>query len=1211
MKNIGTAYLPPYGCENEPNVAETVKFGGSEKNTNWLEDLNYTMSDPCADQNDDNITYRTIEANRTVAIEFPAFNIDPNDANGLPLTPMLLEIMFKDTTDGTGFVVKSKIGYINPDPRYGITDPNNRDYDIAHLGDCNDGRWKYIQYAFQKSDFQLLRAINGKFTIKINSPSGIPIDYVTLRAITQADYEALTNRQRDTRGFYEIEMPVNNPSNSIYADPNLTVFVRDIMRPVYPNTKPDVNEPCSISTFSAWGEVEPACFSIYSENGINNLKISVSNLTNGSSTIVSSDIAAYQVICDEKRLACFGHSYALLPDSIVEFSNLSVEPNTSESIWLKIQIPKKNAGLTAGLYTGQVTIERSDGESNVYVPVEVNIYDITLDLPARTNPVWMDNYLSNDQDVVFEAAAEAGFDSFESVAMIDIGGDPCTKSVVFDANNFVNSIKDLKAEGFVKNTIFIYLWEWYFEEIYDIVMPSTYNENDPYLYADLNDPCFANALGALVEEYVKMGKANDINIVFFLIDEPGNDPGKRIIADRLANIIKDPCYVDPNILGFYYVPETSVTYYPVCDEECLPNTPDFNYIVPTSDGMIPSLTNLIDYKIWPIDYIDPGYAKHQDPNYHGHFGYYTTYYSQLRIPVYNRFLHGLFAFRTEAKTVMDYKMGIGINDPYNDFDGAAGDIGPFSYPDFVYTYTTWSGKLHSIIGGLEAIREGNKDARYIATLQKLIAENPNNAAAQAAQEYLDGLKGRVDPNYGQAYEDQSTELGHYQAILKEISLTGDPNDYEVFTEIRKEIAEHIKSLIVASHYPVPDNGEINVSINACLSWTSGTGATSHDVYFGTSYSDVNDATHDSDEYRGNQPSTTWDTSNFAPNGLEYLTTYYWRIDANNGNSTTRGGVWSFTTVPLPPSGATAPSPSSGATNVGITTDLSWTAGTGATSHDVYFGTVSPPPFAANRTSTTYSIGTMANCTTYYWRIDEKNAGGTTQGTVWHFTTAISPPNHHWALDETSGVTAYDSVDTNNGTFNGDDPCWMDGNGVDFNGVSDYFSVSDLNNVYTTNINFTVAGWFKTSKSTGIQTIIGNWSQWFQYNLSFSSGWQVLVENNKVKARFATNSPGTPSDITGATNVTDANWHHFALVYPKYGQSLNAVLYVDGNSEGTPGVKYFTLSNTKFRIGDGSYIVSGSPVTLKGGPFCGMIDDVMIFNRTLTADEVYQLYAVGR
>jgi hypothetical protein len=32
------------------------------------------------------------------------------------------------------------------------------------------------------------------------------------------------------------------------------------------------------------------------------------------------------------------------------------------------------------------------------------------------------------------------------------------------------------------------------------------------------------------------------------------------------------------------------------------------------------------------------------------------------------------------------------------------------------------------------------------------------------------------------------------------------------------------------------------------------------------------------------------------------------------------------------------------------------------------------------------LGTMATSTTYYWRIDSKNAQGTTQGNVWNFTT---------------------------------------------------------------------------------------------------------------------------------------------------------------------------------------------------------------------------------
>ena len=99
-----------------------------------------------------------------------------------------------------------------------------------------------------------------------------------------------------------------------------------------------------------------------------------------------------------------------------------------------------------------------------------------------------------------------------------------------------------------------------------------------------------------------------------------------------------------------------------------------------------------------------------------------------------------------------------------------------------------------------------------------------------------------------------------------------------------------------------------------------------------------------------------------------------------------------------PTKASSPTPADSATGVSTSQDLSWTAGTDSppTSHDVYFGTTNPPPFAANQGGTTFDTGTMSNATTYYWRVDETNAAGTTTGDVWSFTTATksgcgSPP----------------------------------------------------------------------------------------------------------------------------------------------------------------------------------------------------------------------------
>ncbi|MCK4786371.1 MAG: hypothetical protein KAV87_21615, partial [Desulfobacteraceae bacterium] len=101
---------------------------------------------------------------------------------------------------------------------------------------------------------------------------------------------------------------------------------------------------------------------------------------------------------------------------------------------------------------------------------------------------------------------------------------------------------------------------------------------------------------------------------------------------------------------------------------------------------------------------------------------------------------------------------------------------------------------------------------------------------------------------------------------------------------------------------------------------------------------------------------------------------------------------------------TNPSPSHQATDVSVDADLSWTAGSGATSHDVYFGTDSSPDlgeFIQNQAGITYDPGTMNEDTTYYWRIDEVNNYGTTTGDVWRFTTGTGAPPGEIAFDAVS------------------------------------------------------------------------------------------------------------------------------------------------------------------------------------------------------------------
>jgi hypothetical protein len=112
------------------------------------------------------------------------------------------------------------------------------------------------------------------------------------------------------------------------------------------------------------------------------------------------------------------------------------------------------------------------------------------------------------------------------------------------------------------------------------------------------------------------------------------------------------------------------------------------------------------------------------------------------------------------------------------------------------------------------------------------------------------------------------------------------------------------------------------------------------------------------------------------------------------------------TVLLLPGKATNLTPANSAICVSITASLNWTPGSGATSQDVRFGTATSPPVVTtlpDGTTSTYSPA-MSNNTLYYWRIDEKNASGTTQGDEWSFTTIPTIPAAPASCTVNGGVT---------------------------------------------------------------------------------------------------------------------------------------------------------------------------------------------------------------
>jgi len=99
---------------------------------------------------------------------------------------------------------------------------------------------------------------------------------------------------------------------------------------------------------------------------------------------------------------------------------------------------------------------------------------------------------------------------------------------------------------------------------------------------------------------------------------------------------------------------------------------------------------------------------------------------------------------------------------------------------------------------------------------------------------------------------------------------------------------------VWAYGPYPANRAIEVRIDPNISWNPGVYADKYDVYFGTTFNDVNNAnTSTAGIYKGRQSDTT-----YTPGILDFNATYYWRIDEVNDahpDKLWKGDVWSFTT----------------------------------------------------------------------------------------------------------------------------------------------------------------------------------------------------------------------------------------------------------------------------------------------------------------------------
>ncbi len=255
------------------------------------------------------------------------------------------------------------------------------------------------------------------------------------------------------------------------------------------------------------------------------------------------------------------------------------------------------------------------------------------------------------------------------------------------------------------------------------------------------------------------------------------------------------------------------------------------------------------------------------------------------------------------------------------------------------------------------------------------------------------------------------------------------------------------------------------------------------------------------------------------------------------------------------------------------------------------------------TTLTEAVTGLTASTTYYYGVSTKDGNSYSDRTSASVTTYLNSDGmlHQWELDENAGATAPDSTGTADGTLEGDvswDSNGKIGGAVSFTGIGANQGGINLGTapaIIGTG-DFSWSAWFKTTLTdTDAHVIIG------QRDGSHWNG-SCLLRYVNGNIELWTYTDGASSSITSGVTVNDGTWHNVVAVRkadPAVPGNSFIEIYIDGVLANTP-VSAVTRSLAARTVG------LGKEYRDNGGHFNGAIDDVKIYERALSTDDVNQI-----
>ncbi|MCL5030085.1 MAG: SpaA isopeptide-forming pilin-related protein [Bacteroidetes bacterium] len=227
---------------------------------------------------------------------------------------------------------------------------------------------------------------------------------------------------------------------------------------------------------------------------------------------------------------------------------------------------------------------------------------------------------------------------------------------------------------------------------------------------------------------------------------------------------------------------------------------------------------------------------------------------------------------------------------------------------------------------------------------------------------------------------------------------------------------------------------------------------------------------------------------------------------------------------------------------------------------------------------------------------------------------VDPPSGMvawWSFDYSSKDSQQDLAGYNNFGTKMNGPTAVAGKvlgALQFDGVDDYVEVADHSELNFGTGDFSFDAWIKTSDAQGVRIILDKRIE-ISGLITDYKGYSVFLNDGKLSLQLANGVLfNSYTNYTSPVLVADGNWHHIAITVSRT-NTQGIIFYLDGVQIqfGNPTGYQGSLTNSSsLKIGHQTLVGSFSGI----GTFKGILDEIELFKRVLTPQEVQAIYNAG-